>query len=147
MLQVKDDPEDLKYYEEYAKNCKHESSKALIQYMIDAYSKCDLFKQTNVDCLLEIMFMVTLPEYRAKGLGKRLSEITAQLGRCLMRGEMVKVPVEEGVTLHLEPVPKALSAICSSPVTRKIAKELDIFNLAGTKVEDVTGTYIGAGRL
>lgn len=120
-LQIKNHPGDDTYFENFAKNCKQDASKGLVQFMIDADAACNLFEHYGVDCLLEIMFLATLPEYRKMGMGGKLTEISIELARKLFKGEMVKVPIDDA-KLELDPVPKVVSAIFTSCITQKIGQ-------------------------
>lgn len=97
--------------------------------MIDADATVNLFEHYNVDCIMEVMFLATLPEYRKKGLGKKLFELSVEVCRALLRGEPVKRPVDDNVTLPLEPVPKVVSSILTSFITQKITKDLGFIKL------------------
>lgn len=122
-MQVPVAPNEENYFEKFAANCKHESSRALVQFMIESDAACDLFQYYNVDCLLELMFMATLPEYRGRGVARKLTEVSIELGRALLRGENVKVSID-GSVLPLGPVPKVVSAIFTSYITQHLGKKL-----------------------
>lgn len=122
-IQVRNCPGDDTYFENYLKNCKEDSSKALVQFMIDSDAACDLFEYCNADCLVEIMFLATLPEYRRMGLGLQLMEITIKLAKELIKGNMVKVSLP-GCPVQLEPVPTVVSAIFTTIVTQIMADKI-----------------------
>ncbi|XP_017782939.1 PREDICTED: uncharacterized protein LOC108567150 [Nicrophorus vespilloides] len=123
-LQVPAMPGEDNYFEKYAANCKQPSAKSLVNFMIESDAECDLFKHCNVDCLLEIMFLATLPEYRGKGLAKRLCEISIVIAKQLASGVNVKQSLS-GEKLPIEPVPQMVSAIYTSYITQKIGKALN----------------------
>lgn len=78
--------------------------------MVDA---CAVY---NLDCVNELMFLATLPEYGRLGLGRTLVEMTIQLTRELGQGhEFEDVPEElRGKR------PKAVTALWTSAFTQKI---------------------------
>lgn len=122
-LQVKKFAGDDTYFENYLKNCKEDSSKALVQFMIDADAAYDLFEHCQADCLIEIMFLATLPEYRKMGLGLKLMETTIELAKELVNGNMVKVPLS-GCPIQLQPVPTVVSAIFTTIVTQIMGEKI-----------------------
>ncbi|KAJ8940083.1 hypothetical protein NQ314_010917 [Rhamnusium bicolor] len=122
-LQVKNNSEDGSYFENYAKSCKYSSSRGLVKFMIDADAACDMFEYCHVDCLLEIMFLGTLPEFRKSGIGKKLCEVSTEIARSLLRGDNIKQPMN-GKELPLEPVPKIVSALFTSPTSQRIGRSL-----------------------
>lgn len=91
--------------------------------MADFDSRCDLFSLLQIDCLVEIMFLATLPNHRGKQISSKLCEASILLAQTLYGGENVKVPLDGGV-LSLEPVPKAVSAIFTSFISQRIGKKL-----------------------
>ncbi|KAG5890464.1 hypothetical protein JTB14_012754 [Gonioctena quinquepunctata] len=129
-LQVQNDVDAGTYFENYSKTCKHASSKSIVIFMHFADSKCDLFEHCKVDCLLEIMFLATLPEFMKRGIGTKLCEVSTELAKRLLNGENVKQSVD-GEVLKLEPVPKLVAALFTSPNPQKIGRTLD-WKIAGT---------------
>lgn len=103
--------------------------------MIDSDSACDLFKHYNIDCLMEIMFIATLREYRGKGIGKTLIESSMMLAQELNEGNNVKVSID-GSELEIEPIPKLVSAISTSFITQKIVKSLGFKRIVEISYED-----------
>ncbi|KAG5890463.1 hypothetical protein JTB14_012753 [Gonioctena quinquepunctata] len=123
-LQVRNDPEAGTYFANYAKSCKHSSARSLVLFMSDADAHCDLFEQCDVDCLLEIMFISTLPNFMKKRIATKLCEVSTELAKRLLNGENVKQSVD-GEVLKLEPVPKLVAALFTSPISQRIGKCLD----------------------
>lgn len=119
-IQIKSSGNEESTFEKFAKSCKTSGAKAVVDYMIDVDSRCDLFELCNVDCLLEIMFLSTVPEYRGRKIGKNLTKCTIALSKKLLAGENVKVNLEGKDKLPLEPIPKVLSAIFTTFITQKI---------------------------
>ncbi|KAF2895388.1 hypothetical protein ILUMI_10783 [Ignelater luminosus] len=121
-LQVKTDGQEA-YFKQYAENCKYASSKALVQFMNDADAVVDIFELSNAKCLLELMFLAVLPDYRNRGIGRRLCELTFQLGRELMSGKNVKTSLDDK-PLPLEPVPTVASAIFTATISQELGRKL-----------------------
>lgn len=92
--------------------------------MITADAAIDIFELSNSTCLLELMFVATLPEYRGKKIASTLFELSFELVKSLKSGDNVKKSLD-GLVLPLEPVPTTVSAICTSLYTQKISKHLD----------------------
>lgn len=117
--------EESNYFQNYLSNCKYASSKAVLQFMIDADASCNLFEHCNVDCLLEIMFLGTLPEFRGRKIATKLCEVSVKLARLLKMGENIKVSIDdENQQLPLQPVPKLVSAIFTSFISQRIGDVL-----------------------
>ncbi|KAF5294161.1 hypothetical protein FQR65_LT10872 [Abscondita terminalis] len=123
-LQVKSS-DDFLFFKEFISKCKYPSSKALIQFMIDADSVVDLFDLCQVNCLLEIMFIAVLKEYRGRGIAPKLFEMSMNIGKELLSGKNVKVSVTDDA-LPLEPVPKAACAILTSIYSQTLIKKLNL---------------------
>ncbi|RZC38515.1 uncharacterized protein BDFB_005282, partial [Asbolus verrucosus] len=130
-IQVRDAGGETPYFEIFAKTCQQRSSQAVVKFMLDIDNLCDLFDHCQVDCLLEIMFLGTLPEYRGKGIAKRLCEVSIEIAKNLLDGVNVKRSVD-GRELGLEPVPKIVSAIFTSFITQRIGRQLD-FQIAAER--------------
>lgn len=90
--------------------------------MLDVDVECDLFNVCKVDCMLEIMFIAVLREYRGSHIGVNLFEVSINLAKMLKSGENCKVPLNDEV-LTAEPIPKAVCAIFTSNVTQNIGKK------------------------
>lgn len=104
--------------------------------MIDVDAIVDLFEHCKVDSLLEVMFLGILPEFRKRGIGKKLCEISMRVAKSLKNGENVKQALEIGKTLPLEPAPQIVSALFTSPTSQKIGRALNWEIAARTSYED-----------
>ncbi|XP_017953693.1 uncharacterized protein LOC108649183 [Drosophila navojoa] len=105
----------VKFYNEQAKS---PQAKALMNYMITMDAKIDVCAEYNMDCVCELMFLATLPEFGRQGLGRALAEITIQLARELSQGQGL-----EDVAPELQDKrPKAVTALWTSLFTQKIGK-------------------------
>lgn len=98
-----------------------------MDFMIDVDSRINLFKHYNVNCILELMFLATLPDYGCRRIGELLIVSSLELGKELRRGKKVKTPV----TIHgsneltnADAVPVLASAIMSSIYSQRIAMKL-----------------------
>lgn len=74
----------------------------------------------NIDCVCELMFLATLPQYGRLGLGRALTEITVQLTRELGQGHEFEDVAEE----LREKRPKAVTAIWTSNYTQRIGEAM-----------------------
>lgn len=91
--------------------------------MKEADESCDLFGCCNADCMLELMFLATLRERRGKGIAKKLSEASIQLGKALLNGKNMKQNLTDE-ELPLDPRPKAVTALFTSCISQNIGKSL-----------------------
>lgn len=110
------------YFETFARTCKNDRSRELTNYMIIADGACDLFEHCNVDCLLECMFLTVHPDSWNRKIGQNLIQATIQLARKLSLGENVKTPLDDK-ELNLEPVPKLVAGLFTSPTSQKIGNK------------------------
>ncbi|XP_015601310.1 uncharacterized protein LOC107270639 isoform X2 [Cephus cinctus] len=120
-------------FELFSQKCKYKSSKALVDFMIDVDSEINLFQHYNVDCILEIMFLATLPDYSKRRIGELVVAASLEIGRELKRGKNVKTPVciNNDDTITNKPlVPSLSSAIMTSNFSKKIALKLGFETLA-----------------
>uniref|UniRef100_A0A8W7PNJ7 N-acetyltransferase domain-containing protein n=1 Tax=Anopheles coluzzii TaxID=1518534 RepID=A0A8W7PNJ7_ANOCL len=96
VLQTPSSPEDGNYFEQFRDTkCTTDSSRALMQYMITMDAKVNLFERFRVDCLLEIMFLATLPSYAGHGIATRLVEESVQLAKQLKCGQVAPTGGDE----------------------------------------------------
>lgn len=95
--------------------------------MIHVDSQINLFKHYYVNCILEIMFLATLPAYGKRRIGEMLITSSLELGKELKRGENVRIPItingSNDVT-NADVVPALASAIMTSNYSYQIAKKL-----------------------
>ena len=140
-FQVKNDP----VFENFARSWKNPRSKAFVEIMATVDSLCNLFDYCQTDCLLELMFLTTATDYRGKGIAKKLSEITLEIGTSLAKGVNVRKSLD-GTELPLGPRPKVISAMFATIATQKIGRHLGFEMVAekfyemefqGTKFSDV----------
>lgn len=125
--QVADSSSEKNYFERFSDNCRYKSSKALVDFMINMDSRINLFKHYNVNCILELMFLVTHSAYGKRRIGELLITSSLELGKELKRGKNVKTPV----TIHgndelsnADKIPTLASAIMTSNYSQRIAAKL-----------------------
>ena len=108
------------YFEDFRDNhCKTENAKSLMNYMIVADSKVDIFEHFGVTSLLEIMFLATLKEYGAKNIGLNLCKYSVELAEDLKSGIDVEKFLFEG-----EPTPQLVSALWTGRNSQSIGSKL-----------------------
>lgn len=110
-------------FEKFVENCKHASSRALVEFMLDVDSRANIFEHHNVQTILEIMFIATLPSHGRRRLGELLAAASVEIARQLKSGNDVKTPVEiNGVATiaNRNAVPEICSAICTSNYSYKL---------------------------
>lgn len=114
--------DEKSFFESFKDNkCKSEQSKSLMQFMINVDSRVDLFKIFDTNCLLEIMFLATIPEYMGKAIGHKLCEYSIELGRELKNGTFKGYLPSDLKNRK----PKIVSAILTSTYSQKIGDRLD----------------------
>lgn len=126
-IQIAGNSTEKSYFERFKEQCKCKSSKALIEFMLDVDSKMDLFKHFNVNCILELMFVATLPEYSKRRIGELLISSSIEMAKELKRGKNVKIPVTidgDDTIQNYEAIPKLITFIGTSIYTAKIGKKL-----------------------
>lgn len=110
------------YFEKFAnENCKSENSKTVMKFMIDVDGNIDLFKYYNTNCLLEIMFLATLPSHRGRSIGLHLSEYSIQLANDIKLGKQLHLLPKE---LQMKR-PTIVSAIYTSKYSQVIGNKLN----------------------
>ncbi|KAH8381360.1 hypothetical protein KR093_003042, partial [Drosophila rubida] len=92
----------------------------LMNYMITMDSKIDVCAMYNMDCVNELMFLATLPEFGRHGIGRALVEATIEFTHELSQGKGVEDIAEELRGLR----PAAVTALWTSFFTQKIGKKV-----------------------
>lgn len=100
--------------------CKTQNAKCLMNYMITADSKVNLFEHFKVDCLFEIMFLAVLQDYGRRGIGLNLCKYSVDIARTLKDGKDVEDYLTNG-----EPLPQLISSLFTGRNTQVIGKKLD----------------------
>ncbi|XP_062565868.1 uncharacterized protein LOC134228101 [Armigeres subalbatus] len=117
VLQTPSAPGDLNYFETFRdQHCISESSKNLMQYMITMDGKVNLFEKFNIDCLFEIMFLATLPEFEGKGIGSALVSCSIELAKLLKDGQATENLPDD--SKHKRP--KLVSALFTSKISQRV---------------------------
>lgn len=121
LLQLKNDH----FLENFARTLKNSKSVDIIYMIINTEKLCDLFELLQVDCVMEIFLLGTSNEYRRQGIAEKLCRFSVEVAQKLHNGVNVKQPVD-GSPVTLEPVPQAVTAIFSSPVSQRIGRKLGL---------------------
>ncbi|XP_053659745.1 uncharacterized protein LOC128708789 [Anopheles marshallii] len=123
VLQTPSGPEDSNYFEQFRDTkCTTDSSRALMQYMITMDAKVNLFERFNVRCLLEIMFLATLPNYEGHGVGTRLVAESVRLAEELKSGKAVPAASGESSVAHDKP--QLVSALFTSRISQRVGEKV-----------------------
>lgn len=115
-------------FAKHLKLCNHPEVRNLLQWMCDIEKMFDICEHCKVKTAMEIMFVGILPEFRKRGIAKKLFEVSISIARRLCKGEEAKVTSNEKTLVITRP-PEIVTAICTSFITHKIAKQLK-FELA-----------------
>ncbi|XP_055611913.1 uncharacterized protein LOC129758436 [Uranotaenia lowii] len=108
---------DLNYFESFRDDhCVSESSKNLMDYMIIMDSKVNLFEKFNVDCLMEVTFLATLPEYEGKGIATKLVSCSVEFARLLKAGQAFENLPEDAKLKR----PKLVTALFTSKISQRV---------------------------
>lgn len=132
-IQVKKPPSEKSDFELFSKErCKCKASQALLDFMISIDSRMNLFERYDVDCILEVMFLATSPDYGQRGIGELLVASSVEIARQLKSGKPVKTPVVidgDGSPKNSRAVPHLVSAIMTSNYSQKIATKCGFVSL------------------
>ncbi|KFB35836.1 AGAP001449-PA-like protein [Anopheles sinensis] len=119
VLQTPSGPDDSNYFEQFRDTkCTTDSSRALMQYMITMDAKVNLFERFNVTCLLEIMFLATLPAFTGCGIATQLVVQSVRLAEQLKSGEAVPL-VAAGASVTSDR-PQLVSALWTSRISQRV---------------------------
>ncbi|EZA59576.1 hypothetical protein X777_00419 [Ooceraea biroi] len=138
-IQVPANSTEKSYFEQFSENCRYKSSKGLVDYMINIDSRINLFEHYNVDCILELMFLATLPEYGKRRIGELLISSSLELGRELKHGKNVRTPVTVYGKKELtnnNTIPTMVSGIMTSIYSQRIATKLHFERLLEVSYDD-----------
>lgn len=92
--------------------------------MIDVDEACDLFKLSNTNCILEIMFLTVIPQYRGRKIARKLFEVAIEMVKLAKSGINCKIPIKDDIS-QVEPIPEAVLAIFTSPITKRYGREFN----------------------
>ncbi|KAL1497081.1 hypothetical protein ABEB36_008100 [Hypothenemus hampei] len=119
-------------YKKCIKACTSPITRNIIQWMSDVDDSINIFEHTKTDTGIEIMFVGILPEFRKRGIAKKLFEVSISLAKKMNEGIDVRIPIDEDKLEIVRP-PEIVSAVCTTFVTQKIAKS---FQFETAKVLD-----------
>ncbi|XP_011153106.1 uncharacterized protein LOC105191420 isoform X1 [Harpegnathos saltator] len=127
------------YFEKFSENCKCESSKAFMDYMINVDGRLNIFKNYNTNCVLELMSLAVLPEYGQRHIGELLVSTVLQIGTELKRGNDVRVPVMvrgSNEVTNANMVPTLVCCILTSKYSQSITVKLGFKELLRVSFEE-----------
>lgn len=117
-------PTETPYFETFAASCKEPSSKALVEFMLQVDTKCNLFSVCKADCMLELMFLAVLPDYSGRQVGTNLVKSTVAAAKQLKAGNNCRVPLKNE-RMPSGPTPKGVNAIFTANATQRIGRKLN----------------------
>lgn len=126
-IQVSSNSSEKSFFERFSDNCRYKSSKHLVDFMMNVDSRINLFKHYYVNCILELMFLATLPSYGKRRIGEMLITSSLELGKELRRGKNVRIPItihDSNEVTNADEVPTLASAIMTSNYSYRIAMKL-----------------------
>uniref|UniRef100_A0A182QEG6 N-acetyltransferase domain-containing protein n=1 Tax=Anopheles farauti TaxID=69004 RepID=A0A182QEG6_9DIPT len=122
VLQTPSGPEDSNYFEQFRDTkCTTDSSRALMQYMITMDAKVNLFERFGVSCLLEIMFLATLPDYGGCGIATRLVQESVRLAEDIKAGKAA--PSTQDGASSASTKPQLVSALFTSRISQRVGEK------------------------
>jgi len=130
------------FYADHYKACKSEGVKGLLKFTVDLEHNCDILNDCKVTSLLDIMFVATDVEFRKRGIAKKLFKVSIDVAKELKQNENVKVPINDE-PLKVGIPPQIVTALCTSVITQKIAKDLNFI----TRSEVSLNNYTYKGKL
>lgn len=89
------------------------------------FYQINLFNALQVDCLMKIVVLGVLPEYRGKGIAKEICKLSVEIGQKLYNGINIKYSVKNTI-LDVEPRPKGIGVLFSSFISQKIGRYLNL---------------------
>lgn len=128
VLQTPRNPDNRSYFERFRDSkCTTDSSRELLQYMIAMDAKVNLFERYNISCLLEIMYLSTLPNYAGYGIATLLVEQSVRLAEKLKNA--TEVAIFNHTNSHLTQLrnpkrPQIVSALFSSKISQRIGEKV-----------------------
>ncbi|XP_076384175.1 uncharacterized protein LOC143262195 [Megalopta genalis] len=135
------------WLERFNDNCIHHAARGYVDFLIAIHSKINLFKYYNIDCIMECMFLATLPEMQQQKIGEGLVCVSVEVANALNNGQQVKVPLfYTGINSMIHnflSIPKLVTAIMTSNYAQIIArrcrlKVLERINYRGFRYGDVS---------
>lgn len=113
--------------------CKTDESRSLMQSMIDIDRKGDLFKKFDTNCILEIMFLCTLPQFWGQGIGQSLCSHSIQIAT-----EMNRKTFKENLPDKFKnEKPKLVAAMFTSIYSQKIGDRLNFQRILEVPFKDL----------
>ncbi|XP_050307664.1 uncharacterized protein LOC126744316 [Anthonomus grandis grandis] len=111
---------DADFTEKHIQNCQHSQSRNVLRWMRDVDHKLDIHEHCKVQTVMELMFVCIAPEFRKRGIARKLFEVSVKLAKSGFR------PIfHPGQTFDRFRPPEVVTAICTSLVTQKIARNMN----------------------
>lgn len=88
--------------------------------MINMDQRVNVFDQFKIDCVIEVMFLATDPEFERRGIAHDLTKYSIQLTRELSNG----IGAEHIDESLMKRVPKGVAALWTSSYSAKIGRKL-----------------------
>ena len=89
-------------------------------------SKVDIFKEFDVDCLLEIMFLAVHPNFGKRGLGVKLVDCAINLAKDLKDGKLQDILPDNLKGRK----PRLVSAVFTSKYSQSVGNKMGFKNLS-----------------
>uniref|UniRef100_A0A182LUL8 N-acetyltransferase domain-containing protein n=1 Tax=Anopheles culicifacies TaxID=139723 RepID=A0A182LUL8_9DIPT len=117
ILQTLNQRDANSYFEQFHDSkCTTDSSRSVLNYMIAMDAKVNLFEMYNVSCVLDIMYLSTLPAYAGHGIATKLVEQSIQLAEDLKTGKTVLNSSNSR--------PQLISALFSSRISQRVGEKI-----------------------
>ncbi|XP_076384070.1 uncharacterized protein LOC117226746 [Megalopta genalis] len=81
---------EVKTQKVFREDCEHHTANAYLDLMIAINDQINLFEYYDVDCIMECMFLATLPEMQQQNIGESLVCLSVDVANALGSGEDVK---------------------------------------------------------
>lgn len=110
-----------------------------MDFIINMDARINLFEHYNINCIFEIMFLATLPNYQKRRIGELLVCTSIEIAKELKKGNTVKIPVtinDDNKIHNLEALPSLVSALMTSNYSQKIAAKCRFENLASISFKE-----------
>lgn len=109
-----------------------------MDFMIDVDEMCDVFDKFQVECVLELMFLATLPNWERHGIAQNLAKYTIEFARQFQQKTDMINEVHPSLRHR---VPKAVTAIFTSTFSQRVGQKTN-FQLLN-RVPYTTFTFNG----
>uniref|UniRef100_A0A2A4JJB4 N-acetyltransferase domain-containing protein n=1 Tax=Heliothis virescens TaxID=7102 RepID=A0A2A4JJB4_HELVI len=124
--------------EEFNKNFKHKSVKLFYDFAVELESRADLFNRYNTKCIMEELYMATMPDFQKRKIGELLCYSAYKLGQELYKGHYFKTPLDgqDSEITNAKDIPTHLVALTTSYYTQRLADKLGYDNVLEVDYKD-----------